>query len=193
MAVPIQRMVTYPQAADRTPEVFVTKNAVIARKARSQVPKGFRLASPEEIASRYAADTKFQEMLDDSDLWVWSNQVGLASTGPHKIDEGGNFIKITTYQYMRSDPNDRSWHYPGGSRVAFAAYNYGKNGVLYVDATLRPSFTACAAYVAVGGGTQKHVRPSAKLEILARMAEQDGSRPERTAVDSQQGRLLRTT
>ena len=153
-----------------TPEVFISSKAVKSADVEFQVPRGFRIAHPEEIAARYKTDPKFKKRMDRLSDWVWSDKIGWDLSGPHSTDGKGRFTNITEDQFKDLDAKDRSWHYPGTGRVVLEGY--GSFRRLLVSAGGSPDGTARVAYVATGEGASKSGTSHADLRALARGTDQ---------------------
>ncbi len=168
---------------ERTLEVFISPKAVRSADAESQVPRGFRIAHPEEIAVRYKTDPKFKKAMDDLPDWVWSDKIGWDLSGPHSTDEKGKFTKITESQFRNLDTKDRSWHYPGKARVALGGYYYWYRGRwLVVYAEKSSDLTARVAYVALEEGAPKSGTQPVDLRALAREDGQSLAKLEQTTM-----------
>jgi hypothetical protein len=163
-----QRMANAPaQMIEKVPEVFISPKAVRSSEAESQVPKGFRIARPDEVALRYKTDSKFKKVLDNLSSWVWSGKIGLKSSGPHRIEDNGKFTKIKESEFNNLDPKDGSWHYPGEGRVALVGiYYWYRDRRLGVLAGRSSNYAARVAYVALEEGAPKNAMLLRKGQTL---------------------------
>jgi hypothetical protein len=126
--------------------VFFTDTAVRSSEALAAVPPGCRMARPGEVALEWKRNPSFMKKLYDLTCAVWANQVGLPSSGPHRIDDEGNFVKISEEEYYKLADKDVSWHYQGDGLVTLGSGAYTLRW-LPVDADKGPNYTAMVAYV----------------------------------------------
>jgi hypothetical protein len=133
------------QTRERPIEVLFTERAVRSSEAPNQVPTGYRMASPHEVSLKWKTDSKFRERLYQLPCAVWTGQTGLKSSGPHKIDDNGNYVRITGTEFNALDAKDKSWHYPGNSLVALDGFVVRL--WLGVDADIRQDVACRVAYV----------------------------------------------
>ena len=160
---------TSQQVREGISEVFFTEKTVKSSEAVAAVPKGYRMARPDEVALNWKESPAFLKALYDLPCAVWSDQTGLTSSGPHKIDENGKSVKITDAEFMALDAKDRSWHYSGTGLVALLGYHYwGGGGSLDVNAGARSDLAARVAYVALEEGAQKSGNSNTELASLVR-------------------------
>jgi hypothetical protein len=179
------RMAPSPsQTIERAPEVLISPKAVRSSEAESQVPRGFRIAHLEEVALRYKTDPKFKKVMDDLPDWVWSDKIGLESSGPHRTDDNGKSIKTTDGEWKALDSKDRSWHYPGKGRVALGGDygDWGRDGGLVVGANRSSGGAARVAYVALEVGAPKSGTSIADLKSIAREAGESLAKLEQTTM-----------
>ena len=106
-------------------EVLFTEKDVYASEVAAAVPKGCRMARPDEVALAYKERPEFKKALDTLTGMVWVDQIGLDSSGTYKTDENGKFVKITEAVFKRLGAENRSRHYPGTSRVCIKATTVG--------------------------------------------------------------------
>lgn len=129
---------TAAQPILRHPEIIFTHRAVESSEIIKQVPPGYRIASPNEIALLWNASSEFRERLCSLPGGAWTNQKGLHSSGRHKITTATKkgitnaaFKSITEKQFAKLDDKDRSWHSPGKSLVA--VYGVPEDKYTYED------------------------------------------------------------
>lgn len=134
----------------RIAQVFLLDKRVPASEAEAAVPKGYRLATLQEVSLRYKHDAKFRQELFDNGL-VWISQHGLRSSGHHKITREGKFVNLSENRYAEIASGDRAYHYPGNGRVAVDINSFDifdiENRALKVSADVKSPNGAGIAYV----------------------------------------------
>jgi hypothetical protein len=115
------------QTKGRPLEVLFTERAVrdsdVLNLDKNGVPSNCRVASPDEVSFMWKTKSAFRQgMYNDLPGGVWTNQIGLRSSGPHKIENNGNHVPITRDEFDVLDAKDRSWHYPGNNLVVMISY-----------------------------------------------------------------------
>ncbi len=158
----IAKRMPHPYERD-TAVVFITDRRTFSMDAESLVPEGFRLASPEEIASRWEASSEFRDRLCDTNILVWTSQIGLSSSGLYEIRDG-NFTEVTEYQYRNLEPKNRSRHYPGDGRVTV----FSRGERLGVMAGLPANVLAYVAYISTDGCASESDSTTEELTALIR-------------------------
>lgn len=144
-------MVSMPTSAEgKVPKVLFTENVVVSSKAYASVPKGCRMARPDEVALAYRDDPFFKKVLDALPDAVWTDRRGLDSSGAHRIDDDGRFVKVSDSEYAKLKPNEKSWHSKGSGLVAIFGCNEEWGRWLLVFGDARTAFRARVAYVALG-------------------------------------------
>jgi hypothetical protein len=129
-----------------------TEKQVTGTDAGSAVPEGCRMARLDEICRAWREDPKFLKRMCELPTAVWIDLVGLDSYGPHRIDDKGIHRRITLGDSRQIGLRERSWHYPGSSRVALEGEHVNglkSMGRLYVVANAKPNEVACVAYVKI--------------------------------------------
>jgi hypothetical protein len=100
------------QTRERPLEVLFTERAVRSSEAldpnKNSVPSDCRVALPDEISLKWKTDSEFRKRMYQLPCAVWTGQTGLESSGPHKIDDNGNHVRITENEFNALDANDRS-------------------------------------------------------------------------------------
>lgn len=136
------------QTKEKFLEIFFTGRAVEYSEAADSVPKGYRMATLNEVALAWRENPEFREKLCGLPGSVWVDQIGLKSSGPHKVGNKGNFVRVSEEEFRRSEVRYRSRHYPRDGPVAF--YSFGN--WLNVNATLNlPGYCSLpVAYVKIG-------------------------------------------
>ncbi len=113
-----------------TVEVFLSDRLVVASKADSLIPKGYRQATLEEVTLRYRHDAYFRQELWDKHA-AWTSQKGLGSSYYQEISEHGKFTSVSENRfYNELSPEQRSFHYKGSGSVAVGVgfYYYSCRG-----------------------------------------------------------------
>lgn len=157
-----------PQTRESISEVFLTRRAVKSSDAAAVVPEGHRMAYPNEVALAYKEKLSFRKALYSLPCAVWANQTGLDSSGAYKIDDNGNFVKVTYEEFAKLNAKDRSLHYPGKDLVAICGWWWGRLRTLDIDAGTGPDDAALVAYVADGGKAQHAGGPVTGLKSIIR-------------------------
>ncbi|MDE1824294.1 MAG: hypothetical protein KGI00_03445 [Candidatus Micrarchaeota archaeon] len=134
----------------RAAPVFLSDKRVPASEAEAAVPKGYRLATLQEVSLRYKHDAHFRQELFDNGL-AWTSQQGLRSSGHHKITQEGTFVGVPENRYNEIASEDRSYHYPGNGRVAVDINSFDifdiENRALKISANVKSLNGAGVAYV----------------------------------------------
>jgi hypothetical protein len=163
--IPISVSLSAPAGTiKRSQEVLFTERGVRSSEAASEVPAGYRMASPEEVSLSWKNNKEFREKLYSLPGTTWTAKTGLDSLGPHKIDDVGNHASITLNEFMALPPEDRSWHCPGKNVISMGGDYGGRGMVLGVRAYAGSEAKARVAYVKIG----KSENPNAELVKLAR-------------------------
>jgi hypothetical protein len=105
--------------------VHLTNESVKADEVESvKLPKGARVASPEESAAYYRSNSCFRDDLCRNGA-AWTNKIGWETKGLNEIDAKGSFKGINEdrfYGELAKNPQNRSRHYGGKGRVAVGGY-----------------------------------------------------------------------
>jgi hypothetical protein len=110
------------------------------------LPKGARVASPEDSAAFYRSNRYFRDDLCRNGA-AWTNKIGWGIKGLNEIEIGGSFKGIKedrSYGELAKNPQNRSFHYGGNGRVAIGGYFWA--GALCVIA-VKVGNSARVAYV----------------------------------------------
>ena len=142
--------------------ITFTANAMRSSEVARQIPVGYRIAHLHEVAWEWHTNEDFRNILvcrntliDHPVLLsgVWTSQVGLKSKGYHRIADvvedrvSKVFEAVSKDKFFGLKSKDRSWHFPGKSRVAVYRGTFIHEFGLYVDANRGSEIIARAALV----------------------------------------------
>ncbi len=131
----------------KTAQVFLSYERVIASEVGTVIPKGYRQATPEEVALRYRQDASFRQNLY-SKGHAWVSQKNIESSKYQEISEDGVFSKVDPLIFNSISPESRARYYPGSSPMAMYVHiNNGECLWLDVRSNFRQSDKAVVAYV----------------------------------------------
>jgi len=126
-------------------QIFISEHQVMAFDARRDAPKGYRQATPREVAFRYRHDEGFRSTL--SNYRVWVDQRGLNGIDFHRIHNDGTMTKIDANAYLELPIDSRAILRRGDGYVAVTCSTDLNEGRLFLDAIQGTVQVANVAYV----------------------------------------------
>jgi hypothetical protein len=149
------------QTREGIPEVFFTKIFVKSLEATSAVPKGYRIARPDEVALNWKKREEFRYALHETYYGAWVDQIDVNSSGPKGIDENGKFVEIAEMTsgdgnkpleiyYFKTPDAEESYHYSGiGRALMHFDHRLHDDAAELSVTTAAPDYKAPVAYVAL--------------------------------------------
>lgn len=163
------------RTVNRATRVFFTVKPVEWSEAAKSLPDKKKVAPLDEIELEFKESDTFRNALharaDSRTPALWSDQKGLDSSGPHRINESGQSEHVSGAIFKGLKLKDRSFHIPGGKPVA-VYYDHEKGLVLDASGKFDK---APVAYVAIDAGkshSSKAVEGPIDSHALDRLAEE---------------------